>query len=261
MAGPVTHRFLLAGLWLAGACTTPYAKLDGVLAGVRPVPPGQASPVTVVHEGERRTPPVNTSVVKGDTLQTGASGVAVLTLRAGYEVIVEAGSDIHIENPSIFVRVGKLILKSVRRVTEAIRLNTRFVSAGVEGTQFVFEVSSDDVVRISVLQGIVFVSPQTSGWPRVTLTAGQFLVIRDGIPPAAPQRLGQDVTRTTLDRMATVEQATGYRFGQPWSRFKPLWQKPVFLVPAAIVGAATVVIVAKSGKGSKAGTVGITVPF
>lgn len=260
MAGTVRLRLGLLGLGLAAGCATPYAKLDGVLAGVRPVPADQPSPVTVVHEGNRGTPPVNTSVVKGDDLQTGANGVALLTLRAGYEVIVEPGTDLSIENPSIFVRVGKLILKSIRRVTQAIRLNTRFVSAGVEGTRFVFEVSRDDVVRISVLEGIVFVTSRNAAWARVTIPAGQVLVIRDGVPPGNLQGLSSEVSRATTDRIATVEQATRYRFGEPWSRFKPLWQKPVFFLPAAAVAAATVFVVINSG-GSHSGTVVIDVPL
>ena len=263
LVGAMTHRLLLlvAALLVLG-CATPYAKLDGVLAGTSPVPAGEPAGVTLVHDGETRPAAVQQSVLKGDSLQTLADGVALLTLRAGYEVIVEPGTELSIENPSIFVTVGKLIVKAVKRTNETFRLNTRFVSAAVEGTVFVFEVTRDDVVRLSVVEGAVLVGPHNNGWAAVTYHAGEVVVFHAGAAPAPAQPLSPSQTQTVLQRLQEVEKAAGYQTGEPWSRFKPLWQKPVFYVPAALVvaGAATAVIVL-TGDGSHQGTVTVQVPL
>jgi ferric-dicitrate binding protein FerR (iron transport regulator) len=246
-------RFVGEGAALfALGCATPYAKLDGVV-------PGGPAPVTLVHQGDSSAATVQRSVVKGDTLLT-ANGVAVLTLRAGYEVIVEPGTELSIENPSIFVKLGKLIVRTIRRTREALRLNTRFVSAGVEGTEFSFEVLPGDVVRLTVLQGSVVMSSRNGVWPLTTYRAGQVVTIRDGAPPGNPQQVDPEVTRATRARTATIEQATRYRTGQPWSRFTPLWKRPVFFVPAAILGAGIGAILVTQG-GDSQGTVTIHIPF
>lgn len=250
---------LSAGLSVL-ACATPYAKLDGVLAGTGPAPLSEPPRVTFVREGERHRATLQQSVVKGDTMLTSADGVALLTLRAGYEVIVEPGSEISIENPSIFVRVGTLFLKKLRQTREALRLNTMFVSAGIEGTEFVFEVTRDGVVRLTVLEGSVFLSSRAMAWAVATYGAGQSVTVRAGAPPGPPQQVDPATIRSIRIRSSSIEQAARYRTGQPWSRFTPLWQKPVFLVPAAVVAAGTIVFIANQGD-SHEGTVTVTIPF
>jgi ferric-dicitrate binding protein FerR (iron transport regulator) len=257
----MTQRLLVlvAGLATA-ACATPYAKVDGVLAGTRPAPAGGPARVTLIHQGESRAAVSQQSFVKGDSMLTAADGVALLTLRAGYEVIVEPGTELSIENPSIFVKVGRLIVKTIRRTSEALRLNTRFVSAGVEGTEFIFEVSRDSVVRVYVMEGIVSVSSRSGSWPGETFTAGQVATFRGAAPPARVQPLDPNTTRATRQRIQTIEQAAQYQTGQPWSRFTPLWKKPIFFVPAAAILAGAGFFVLKGG-GAHQGTVTINIPF
>jgi len=261
LARVVTPRLIvLATGFLVLGCATPYAKLDGVLAGPRPAPSGGPPRVTLVHEGTTRVGAPQQSVVKGDSMLTAADGVALLTLRAGYEVIVEPGTELSIENPSIFVKVGRLIVKTVRRTREALRLNTRFVSAAVEGTVFVFEVTRDDVVRLSVLEGSVLVSSRSDGWAGVTYRAGEMVTFRAAALPSPVQQLGPAPAQAVRQRILEVERAAQYRSGEPWSRFKPLWQKPPFLISAAAIVTAVAVIALKPG-GSHRGSVTIQFPL
>jgi hypothetical protein len=261
LVGTLARRLpvLAAGL-AALACATPYAKLDGVLAGTRPAPANGPGPVTVVHEGSSAPGSPQQSIVKGDSMRTSPDGVAVLTLRPGYEVIVSPGSEIYIENPSIFVRFGKLFLKKLKQTREALRLNTQFVSAGVEGTEFVFEVSRDDVVRLTVLEGAVMLRPQNGAWAAVTYRTGETVVIRGAAPPGRIQPLDPATTRAIRQQNIAIEQSVRYRTGQPWSRFTALWKRPILFVPAIAIGAGTAILVARGG-GSHDGIVTIHIPF
>jgi hypothetical protein len=252
-------------LWLAAllpalACATPYAKLDGILAGATPVRATDAGKVTVIASGEHHNGTLAQSVNKGDSLHTASDGVALLTLRAGYEVIVEPGSEINIE--SVFITVGKLIFKKLKEVSEKLRVNTKFVSAGAEGTEFVFEVARDQTVRITVLEGALRVSPRVGGWREFVLRGGQMVVINGAAVPGAITTADDATIRAFRDRRFAVERAAGYKAGEPWGRFKPLWQKPAFLVPAAVVAAgATAVVLATKGSGTRTGTVVVNIPF
>lgn len=230
------RRLLVAATGLTAlGCATPYAKLDGVL----PKEPGR---VTVIHEGQPRDGSLQQSIVKGDGMRTSADGAALLTIRPGYEVIVEPGAEISIENPSIFVRIGRLILKKLKAAKERLELKSEFVSAGVEGTHFVFEVLRDGTVHIMVVDGVVVVRPRQATWAAVTYRAGEEGFIRRGSAPDPVRRLDARSAQAIRDRTLTVEQAVGYRAGQPWSRFKPLWQRPIFFLPAAAVVAGGVVL-------------------
>lgn len=242
------------------ACTTPYAKVDGMLAGMQPAPAGDSVPVTVVKDGVRQGGALRLSLNAGDSLRTGPDGVAVLTLRPGYELIVEPGTEMNVENPSIFVSVGRLFLRKLREAKEALRLNTEFVSAGVEGTEFLFEVTQDDLVRLTVLEGRVSVQQRSGAGAALTLQGGQTVTIRDGQAPGPPQPVSQDQIAGLRERRDAIERATDYRGGAPWSRFKPLWQRPVILVPAAVVTAGVAVLVIRKS-GTETGAVTVPIPF
>ncbi len=243
----------LAGLAALG-CATPYAKLDGVLVDTRPALPTEGGRVTVVRDNARRNGQLKESVVKGETMLTAPDGAAILTIRPGYEVIVEPGTELSIENPSIF-------LKKVRQAKEALRLNTEFVSAGVEGTEFVFEVLKDGTVHIAVVDGAVVVRPRQASWAPVTYLSGDEGFIRRGVPPGRVQRLDPNTSRAIRARALAVERAVSYNAGAPWSRFTPLWQKPVFFVPALAVGVGATVFAVSRGGNTRTGGVIIQVPF
>ena len=243
------------------ACATPYAKIDGVLANTRPIRAGDSARVTVVKDGGRQNGELQQSVNKGDSLLTLADGVALLTIRPGYEVIVEPGSIISIENPSIFVTVGKLFLRKIKEASEKLRLNTRFTSAGVEGTEFIFEVLPDQSVRLTVLEGSVWIRPRTAA-AQIVLAGAQSILIPPSGPPGAITRVDDATIRTLRERRFAIERGARYATGEPWSRFKPLWQKPVFFVPAAIAvagGVVAAIVIPKGGPHN--GTVTVNIPF
>ena len=189
------------------ACSTPFARLDGVLVDTRPALPGELGRVQIIREGKPRDGSPGMGIAKGDTVRTAVDGVAVVTLQAGYEVIFEPGTDATIENPSIFMRIGKLIVKALKAVKEALTVNSQFVSAGVEGTVFVYEVTREQTTHVAVLEGRVTVRSKSGGWDSVTYVAGETGTIRAGTAPSRMQPLDPAAARSVQQRIRDVENA------------------------------------------------------
>ena len=166
---------VLAGLI---ACTPSFARLDGVLVDAEPSPrlagPTDLGVVSVTREGGPVPISQNMSINKGDSLATGADGIVVLQLAAGYEIIMDPGTDITIENPSIFVRIGRVLVRSLEQVREALTVRTEIGAAAAEGTEFVVEVPARGRMAVAVLEGRVRVSPRNARWrDTVVFVAGQ----------------------------------------------------------------------------------------
>jgi len=215
-SGPVcSQRSPIA--WLAGvpllatlACAQPFGRLDGIVVEARPAMPGEFGRVQVTREGKSRDGAPGMSIAKADQLATAPDGAAILTLQAGYEIIMEPGTELTIENPSIFVTIGKLIVKlreGFEQAKEALTVNTEFVSAGVEGTQFFFEVTREKAVQVGVLEGHVTVRSKQARWPPVTYRAGDAATIRGDAAPSRTQQLDPATIRAIRQRILEVEQA------------------------------------------------------
>ena len=189
---------------LAG-CAPPFAQIDGILVQTRPALPEEFGRLQVIRTGQTQDGAPGMSIEKGDTIVTAADGVAVLTLRAGWQVIFEPGTVANIENPSIFVKIGKLIIKKLQEVTEALTVNSEFASAGVEGTEFVFEVTPQHAVQISVLEGRVVVRSRQARWEAITYVAGEAGAIRAGLPPAPKMLLDSAAVRNIRQHALEVE--------------------------------------------------------
>jgi hypothetical protein len=187
-------------------------------------------------------------VVTGDRVVTTPRASAVLTIKAGYEVIVEPGTDVRVEEGSMTVHFGRLLLKRLKRVKQKLQVTSDFASAGVEGTQFLFEVLANQQVHVATLDGAVTVSPRQGKWPPVTYRAGEEGFIRGDAAPERPRPIDRRLSQLILDRTAAVETAVQYQAGEPWSRFRPFWQKPTFYIPAAAAAAAAVIIVVSKGE-------------
>jgi hypothetical protein len=187
------------------ACKPPFARLDGILVENRPALPEEFGRLQVIRAGDTLAGSPGMGIVKGDTIMTARDGVAVVTLEAGWQIIFEPGTVAKIENPSIFVKIGKLIIKKVKEVTEPLTVNNEFVSAGVEGTEFVFEVTSDNTVRISVLEGRVVVHSRQAGWAATAYEAGEAGMIAARAAPSLRRRLDPAEVRAIRDRVQNIE--------------------------------------------------------
>jgi hypothetical protein len=66
--------------------------------------------------------------------------------------------------------VGRIIVKKLKEVAEALTVNTELGAAAVEGTEFIFEVNRRNQVELTVLEGRVKVYPREGARWRDTLT-------------------------------------------------------------------------------------------
>lgn len=124
-----------------------------------------------VYRGGRALPvKLPYSLQPGDVLQTGPDAVARIRLPEGHEIILDV--DTRARLGSFFIEFGR-ILARVRGFFEAESEN---VVAGVEGTEFVFEVPRDRSVFVTVLDGAVVCRSKTGGYPPVRLRRGQMFL-------------------------------------------------------------------------------------
>jgi ferric-dicitrate binding protein FerR (iron transport regulator) len=224
-------------------CSSGFARLDGVLVDGTPAPrparAGEPGRVVVTrasaNEPGRRGMPIG----KGDALATNEDGVGLLVLADGYEVIMESRTDLTIENPSIFVRAGRVIIKRVKQLREKLTVRTELGAAVVEGTEFVFEVDTSRQVKISVLEGLIRVYPLAARWTdTTTYVAGEQVVFDSLRITRLPPLAAAEVTALRR-RIDAVE-----RVAKP---VKPFWQKPVFIVPAVAAGVAAAILIGGNG--------------
>jgi len=220
---------------LVGCIPPAFAKLDDILVDDRAALPEEFGRVKITRAGATLDGAPGMAILKGDTVTTAADGVAVVTLAAGWEVIFEPGTIANIENPSIFVKWGKLIIKKLQEVKEALTVNNEFVSAGAEGTIFVFEVTRDKEVNISVVEGSVVVNSRAARWEAVTYRAGDGGMIRAGVRPSAVLRLDTQSVRAIQQRVGRVEQIRRLRI--PAGALTPVVAPapPPAVVPGAVV--------------------------
>jgi hypothetical protein len=122
----------------------------------------------------------------------------------------------------------------------------------VVGTRAAFATdATGDTAVLYVMEGTVLL-PATG----MAAGAGQVVQLHRGVLPSFTSPTNQTVTE--------YREATQYNVNDIWSRLTPFWQKPAFLIPAAIgVGTFTVwSIVGPSGTDSeRTGRVIVRIPF
>jgi len=250
---------LLAATLVLGGCARPFAKLNGVLVEAQPDPhPASAqdsSRVRVTQSGAAAAAGRRSMAIrKGDAVATTADGIGLMVLADGYQVILDPGTDLTIENPSILLRVGRVIVKRIGQIREALTVKTEFGAAAVEGTEFVFEVDPGGRARVSVLEGRVTVFPRAARWRDTVAVSAREGVEYDSLRITRLPLLAAEVERALRRRIAVIEQAS-------IPPGKPFWQKPAFFGPALAAGVAAAVVVLTSGSDTRGGTVTVHIPF
>ena len=138
---------------------------------------------------------------RGDEIETEPNVIAVIRYPIG-DVYIDAGTRVRIG--SLDVLFGKVFA----RVRGLFSVENQNVVAGVEGTEFEFEVARNGATQITVLDGIVLSSSKRLPWKPLRVTRNQAFTVTDAgmqfrVGPASPAKLAQ-LTRWVRGVDATV---------------------------------------------------------
>jgi beta-lactam-binding protein with PASTA domain len=155
--------YLIATFFLAGILgCSPFARLEGVIVDDRLAQDDELSNVRVMRNNELLISTINMPINKGDFVQTNSETQAVI-VSSDWEVIVFPNSDIEIH--SIFVKIGKVLVKTFKKIKDEFTVESEYVTAGPEGTEFLVEVDGS-VTEVTVVEGRVLLEfPTTLNQP------------------------------------------------------------------------------------------------
>jgi len=145
--------------------------------------------VQVVRAGSPAPARPGLALQPGDEVHTGPGAQAVLSLEGGrVEVIVFENTQVVLG--SLFTKIGKVVVRVLKKVQDQFEVESEYAVAGAEGTQFLVAVGPDQEYRCAVLEGVVDLHSPAGQWPPVSISRGQEAVGRPGVP----------VTTRELDR-------------------------------------------------------------
>jgi hypothetical protein len=155
--------YLIATFFLAGILgCSPFARLEGVIVDDRLAQDDELSNVRVMRNNELLISTINMPINKGDFVKTNSETQAVI-VSSDWEVIVFPTSDIEIH--SIFVKIGKVLVKTFKKIKDEFTVESEYVTAGPEGTEFLVEVDGS-VTEVTVVEGRVLLEfPTTLNQP------------------------------------------------------------------------------------------------
>jgi hypothetical protein len=145
--------------------------------------------VAIYRDGRRLRTTVPQILQRGDEIETAHDVIAVIRYPAG---------DVYI-GAATLARIGSLDVlfgKVFARVRGLFSVENENVVAGVEGTEFAFDVAGDGTVNVTVLDGTVRCSSKTLAWNPVRVVRGQTFAATDSnreprVGPADPAELAQ----------------------------------------------------------------------
>lgn len=123
--------------------------------------------VWVMRRGIRLDATPNMALHTGDEIRTGSSSAVAIRFPNGSQLYLK--SNTHIRIGSVFAFVGELFV----RVKGAFQVDTEFVTAGAEGTEWVMNISPDGDTRCMVLKGRVRVASKENSWKPMSVIANR----------------------------------------------------------------------------------------
>ncbi len=140
---------------------------------------GVARGVRLIRDGKDLTARLGTELREGDRIVTDSGTRAVIGSEAGPQISLRAGSEFTVRRASGFLHLGSLLV-SVNRL---FRVESKFVVAGVEGTEFSLSVDSSAVTAVEVLEGKVRVESTLGKWVPRSYAEGEECVARGEAEP------------------------------------------------------------------------------
>lgn len=183
---PVIRRSILLPIlawWLCVASVTTQAgditltalyRTDSADARILQ-PSTRAAGVSIVRGERRFAAGAGVDILDGDILETGPASAAQVSFAPGHRVLVLPGTRVRLGNLYLFI--GELLV----RARGVFHIETSFMSAGVEGTEFLMRVKGEDdrgegdKVEVIVTEGAVLCRSNTALWSPVRVAAAEHL--------------------------------------------------------------------------------------
>ena len=186
-AGPGSERSDCSAallLWIAAIVLSiaPCGSFGAVLVEILAVTSDQSYSYTVASETERRQVKVmrgssslevstGLTLKPGDEIETGARTAVLVRYPEGHEVLVMPVSRVRVG--SIFVLFGEILV----RARGYFQVETTFLTAGVEGTDYLVRAdTNDERVEVLVVKGAVLCRSTSGLWDPVRVEAAEQLI-------------------------------------------------------------------------------------
>jgi hypothetical protein len=185
---------LAAGL--LGACAT--TTLEGVVIdGERIATAREAVAVRIYRDGVLLDTQARMPLRDGDIITTGPNAFAVIRFASGSVAYLRPDSRARLGSLSEFIG------EAFARIRGAFAIQTTFVKAGAEGTEYAVRALPTGETVVTVFEGAVQVSSPTAQWPPLRLQAGQMTTMtamgRPHAMTAPPAELA--LTRRWVERI------------------------------------------------------------
>lgn len=192
LAGPIGCPVPIAG---QGYQTSPI--LNGILvedrstgiAQFRTATTQEFQEVRILRRELRLDAMLNMRLYAGDEVWTGPGAAAAIRFPNGSQLYLRSNSRVRIG--SVFAFVGQLFV----RVKGAFQVDTEFVTAGAEGTEWVTLVLPNGEIRSTVLEGRVRIASTRNFWRPVLVPTNMQNVARDShypeTMPTSPEELNE----------------------------------------------------------------------
>jgi hypothetical protein len=134
-----------------------------------------------------------------------------MTLLESYEVTLDTGTIVVIENPSIFVKLGQLFIRKISGKPDTMTVHTNHATILDKGTSFFVRVPRSDSAQVFVAEGAVTVSPNGGPpWPDMVYRAGEGGTFVGDRPPVR-MRVPQSTINAELSWVRRVDDLTRVR--------------------------------------------------
>lgn len=200
--------FVAGAALLSGCATTPVTAitLSAVVRNEQTVLTGNIPPqvAQLVRNGTSFQFSPGIALQPGDALWTGPDGAAVISYPGGARAYIYPNTRVRIG--SLIDDIGKVFVK----VKGAFKVQTNFVTAGSEGTQYWVDVQAPDQVKVVVVEDVVSLASNAAIWPMRRLRAGEQAVLSGGGAPVQGPANPADIRRETdwvnrMDRLVPVK--------------------------------------------------------
>jgi hypothetical protein len=198
---------LLSAAFLSGCATQNVTAitLSGVVRNEQTALTGNIPPqvAQLVRNGTSYQFSPGVALQPGDALWTGPDAAAVISYPGGARAYVYPNTRVRIG--SIIDDIGKVFVK----VKGAFKVQTNFVTAGSEGTQYWVDVQALDQVKVVVVEGVVRLSSNAAIWPARALRGNEQAQISGANAPVQGPANAADIRRETdwvnrMDRLVPV---------------------------------------------------------